>query len=133
VNKKGFSLLELTITIIVLAIGLVTLLGVVKYVTINSSKNHVNTVSGWLCEDKLEEELKARYDSGFSALSTGTTTESPVSGFSGYTRETTIGYVDISDLTAIIGGPTDYKRIEVEVNGFGSPTSITVSAVVSDY
>ena len=88
-KKRGFSLIEIILVMIILSVGLTTLILVLRHAIRQSTETHFHTVSNWLCQEKIEEILSERRNNGFNDdnLPIGTVPESSVPGFSNYTRK----------------------------------------------
>lgn len=117
--KKGFTLVELVVVLVLLSVGLVTLLLVLRNASVSNATAHIITVANELGEGKIEEILADRKTQGFDYIKNlNYPTEDPVTGFNSYMREVDIYYVDLSDLdTPVID--SNYKRVEVSVNSKG--------------
>lgn len=118
---------------IVLSLGLTTLILVLRYSVIQFSSSHFYTLSNWLCQEKMEEIVSDRRDSGFNYIVNSNYPDEPsVSGFALYNRTVRISYVELSDLTTPAAGPTDYKRVEVSVDS-GNTAPTELYSVVTRY
>ena len=131
-RKRGFSLIEIILVMVVLSIGLTTLILVLRYSVIQSANTHFYTIANWLCQERMEEIISERRDNGFSAVESlmPSVDGNPVPGFSGYRRTTTLSYTDLDEA---LDSSDDYILIEVEVTGGGSATPLSMETVVSNY
>ena len=117
-NKKGFTLIEIIVMIVMAGILLPTI--IVPFVTgiRGSGKPEMVTTVMYLAHYKMEEFMKYRYLN--SALNpTAVTSYAAISGFSGYQWQWEILYVD-SDFNVVGDGilatnHRGYKRILVRV------------------
>jgi len=144
-DPRGFTLIEIIITIVVVSIALFGLLGGVSFVITKNLNAEVMTSATFLAQEKMEEKVARKRGSGYSYspdLDIGTTTENPVSGFSNYTRSVEICNVDTNGANPDCTAPDDgsgYKRITVEVNYNKSlpdlPTDnlVILSTVLANY
>ena len=114
-NQTGFSLLELSIAIIILVSSLIPLTQAFPYSAkiINSAKN--DTIASYLAQEKIEEILSLGYENiGINTIETrhslGTATSSYLYFFE---RESVINYVD-TDLQNSVTD-TGLKKINTTV------------------
>ena len=82
------TLIESVMLIVVMSIALPPMLATIARVTRDNVAPECRVIAMNMIRDKMEELIHIRHDKGYgdSALNTGTSTESPVSGFSAYTR-----------------------------------------------
>ena len=64
--KRGFTLVELLVVMVVLAFGLTTMLMMLKSASSNNADAHFITVAGKLAEGRLEEIIADRRTQGFA-------------------------------------------------------------------
>ena len=100
-SQKGFSLIEVLISITILSIGLLGLAALQVHAIRGNALGKKNTLAVALAEEKMEEVRNTPY----ASIGAGTTTETSVNGRI-YDRVTTV-----EDNTPA----TDMKRITVEV------------------
>ena len=120
-TKKGFSLLEVMLAILLFGIGLVFLLQIVNTGLFVSGQNEDTVIAANLAQEKMEELRNAAY-----AALVSETPAAAVSGFTGFTREVLVG-----DLTP---AQTGLKQITVNVNWSAKNQTMTTTMVtyVSD-
>lgn len=112
-NNKGISLLEATITIAVIMLGILMLSKVFPVAFQVGRSAEQATIATNLSQAKLEEMFYLDYDN----ISIGTIetkarlSSNPASPFYGYQRETVVDYVDSSLNTSVT--ETGMKRITV--------------------
>ncbi|MEA3492765.1 MAG: type II secretion system protein [Candidatus Margulisiibacteriota bacterium] len=126
-NKRGFSLIEVVISITVLAIVLYALIAVFITTGVKGVNVEIFTVAQSLAEGKLEETM---------ALSFNNVTSESETNFSGnlsdFSYEIISNYVSGEALDTPVGYSTDYKKIEVLIRhpDLGIPT--TLESIRSD-
>lgn len=134
--KRAYTLVELLIVIMILAVGLVTMLLVLRNATISSVNVGYMTVASGLAQGKIDEILADRITNanGFDYISTQDYNEDPVSGFDGYSITVDMYYfnyyVDFDTPEAL---PTRYKRVDVTVAKEDVNTDIVFSTIVCSY
>ena len=113
--KPGFSIVEALVMMAVLALGLVTILLVLRSANINNANAHFISIASKLAQGKLEEIVADRKTRGFAYIDNSNyEEEDPVDGFVAYKRNVNIYFVDISDLDTEVE-VSNYKRIDVTV------------------
>lgn len=120
-NLKGFSLVEVIVSLVVIAI--IMYAGLAVFITSGAKGVNVDvyTVAQTLAEDKLEEAMVQDF------VDVTSESETSFSGdLSNYTYEITMDYVSTEALDIAVGSPTDYKKISVLVRHpqLGRPTSL---------
>ena len=136
-QDRGFTLTEVIITIVVVAVALLGLLGSISFVAGRHLSAEATTTATELAQEKMEEKIAKKRGTGYSAspaLDIGTTTENPVSGFSNYKRDVEICNVDANFLNPSCSGADNgsgYKRITVKVNYVGSLLDLPAGDLVS--
>jgi len=137
--KKGFTLVELIVVLVVLAIGLMTLLLAIRVANIQNATSHFIAVSEQLAGQKMEEVLWYRDSAGINSIkSAAFPPEDPITvsspAFSNYKREVEIINVRLSDLNASVGGTTTgYIRVKVTVSSkAGIAPDVEVITIISD-
>jgi prepilin-type N-terminal cleavage/methylation domain-containing protein len=139
-REAGFTLIEVVVTIIVLAIALGILVPFV--VSLKGSASPVVTQQAiTLAQERLEQIIADRSDTSIPRGFTYATTpgnypaENPVTGFTNFTRSVAIACVTTANLNAvgtapspscsIADGETDYARVTVTVtNATSGPVSV---------
>ncbi len=109
-NCRGLTLVELILTIIIIAICFIPVSVIYQQVLGNAHRTRVIAVAESLASSKLDEVL----GDGFASVSDESST-SFSSPFTDYSYEVEVDYVAAADLTTAVVGPTEYKRIEVKV------------------
>ncbi|MEE8638345.1 MAG: prepilin-type N-terminal cleavage/methylation domain-containing protein [Candidatus Margulisiibacteriota bacterium] len=120
-NKRGFTLVELIISIVVIAIIMYAAIGIFVASGAKGVNVEVFTVAQSLAENKLEQAMAQDF---------GDVTDEAEANFSGdlnqYSYEIVMDYVSGEALDTPVGSPTDYKKIRVLIRHdlLGAPTSL---------
>lgn len=132
----GFTLIEVIIAVIVMAIAIPPVFWALRDANVRRVDPINLSRARWLANEKIEDVLAdARSTTrGYSYLVNGNyASESPVSGFTGFTRSVSIAE---SGANLVAGSGTGYKTVAVSVtyvDGKGTTRSLSVSTVVTDY
>lgn len=132
----GFTLIEVIIAVVVLAIAIPPVFWALRDANVKRVDPINLSRARWLVNEKIEDVLAdARSTTrGYSYLVSGNyASESPVSGFSGFSRSVVISE---SGASLVSGSGTGYKTVAVTVNyvdGKGATKSLSVSTVVTQY
>ncbi|MFH1683390.1 MAG: type II secretion system protein [Candidatus Margulisiibacteriota bacterium] len=118
---KGFTLIEVIISLVVIAV--IMYAGLAVFITSGTKGVNVDvfTVAQALAEDKLEEALVQDF------VNVSSESETNFSGdLAGYSYEITVNYVSTEALDIAVGGPTDHKKINVQIRHpqLGKPASL---------
>ena len=140
-NDRGFSLIELIITIIVIAVGVLGLIAALSFTTGRSINAELMTTTTLLAQERMEQLIGDRRSSGYTAasLDIGTTPATAFSApYADYTWTVEICNVDDTLMPTNCTDPDDgsgYKRMTVTVVNTRMPEASTVSIVslVTDY
>ncbi len=137
-NEGGFTLIELIITIIVLAIAGIGVMSVFSNSMRTGANPLVVTQAAHLAREKMEIVIGDRQNTarGFSwIIPANYPAENPVSGFSAFNRSVLIYCVSAGDLNTNVGSPpctTGYAHITVSVTNAAIGT-ITSESIVANY
>ena len=125
-DKKGFTLLEVMVAVVVLAFGLLAIMHLFPIGLRASKISRDTTVASLLAQAKIEE-LR---NTGWASLSSSTTTEGygTITNYPQFKRVTTIDYVDV------VNDP-NLKKIVVEVfyKPYGGERSVKLVTLFTDY
>lgn len=134
-TRRGFTLAEAVIAVVILAISVPSMLWAVR----QEHKARVQPVMAskarWLATEKLEDIIADRHSTtrGYTYLTTSNyAAESPVSGFTGFTRSVAIAET-AADLAS---AGTGYKKVTVTVgwtDGTGAARTLALATVITDY
>ena len=128
-NKRGFSLLELVLAIVIIGMCIIPIALKHQQAAQGSYQTKVLTIATALAEGEIEEVI----GSGFSAASDVSLTsfDSP---FDDYSYQITVHYVEGDDLdTSVDPTTTDYKNIEVQVSHSVLDQAVVLNTVLVDY
>ena len=115
-RQSGFTLVEIVISIVIVAIAFYTLIIVLGNVTIMNVGNQQALKAAFLVERVMEEFTVEGKDWNNDYVSRET--ESFGGDFTNFSNKVDVYYVDLNDLNGCaIVPPTDYKRVEVIVTG----------------
>ena len=126
--KKGFTLVELVIAMVIIAIIMYAAIAIFVASGARGVNVEVFTVAQSLAEDKLEQAMAQDFDDA---------TDEAEANFSGdlnqYSYEIVMDFVSGEALDTVVGSPTDYKRIRVSIRHdlLGAPTSL--ESIRADY
>ena len=132
-RTRGFSLIELVLVITLTSIAVGALVRVMGELAVQSQTAQVVSLASNLARERMEEVLADRYTfaTGFDSFVEGDyPNEIPVADFETYERRVEIDYVDLADLEASVGGPTNYKRVRVSVD-HSEIGKVTISTILS--
>ena len=121
INKKGFTLIELVVSMVVIA----TIMYAVIAIFITSGAKGVNveifTVAQALAENKLEEAMALDFTDVTSESQTNFTGD-----LSNYNYEIVVNYVSAEALDSAVGYATDYKKIKINIRhaNLAGPTQL---------
>lgn len=109
-SRGGFTLVEITVALVILAAAVLGLTGSSAKLTTAATGAELRALALYSVEDRITEvRLDTRYDQLESLYGT---VESNALGLTGFTRTTTVTHVTLSD-----GKPVDYKIVSVVLDG----------------
>lgn len=130
--RRSTTIIETVAAIVILSVALPTLLSTFAEASHQSIKPYQQSIASMLAIERMEEIVARRYrgTDGYGAVTTANfPAESPVSGFSGFSRTVSVSYVN-ADLSAA-GSDQGYKRVTVDVSGNG--VDIAIERVFADF
>jgi prepilin-type N-terminal cleavage/methylation domain-containing protein len=134
-NQRGFTLIEVIITIVLLAIITSGLMAMFTTFARNNGDPSVIIQATELAQEKMEQIIgdKNFPTVGFNNVTNGRYgAENPVAGFTGFNRSVNIIYVNTGALnTTVSPGPTNYKNVTVTVSSKAG--SVTTSTLIGSY
>jgi prepilin-type N-terminal cleavage/methylation domain-containing protein len=130
VRKNGFTLIELAISITIMAIAFYLLVTVFTTFAPRTVTVEMINRKTYLAQEKMEEHLAKSFASVASVSATSFTSPS-----SAYTYQIIVTYVATSDLNTPVAGPTPFKNVKVRVWGgtIDASKSVEVVSVISSY
>jgi len=134
-HKNGFTLIEVLLTVVILAVGLFGLMILYYNSTRNIMEGDINLMASFLVRERLEQLIGDKVNNGYASLTNASyTTTSTVSvGNHFFTRSFNIYEVNKTDLSTPLVG-SGYKRIDMTVSwGMIAGQNITVSTLLTDY
>lgn len=128
-SKKGFTLIEVILVMVILAISLPPLCILIVNVVRKNVLTQVQATATALAEGEMEKVTNMR----FSGIAT--TAQTAFSApFTAYNYTITVDYVNASDLnTPVVPGPTNYKRVQVMVNNAISGNLTLTTLIANDW
>lgn len=117
-TKKGYSLIELIIVIVILSIAIPMLVYMLGNLAAQSIASEKRTTATFLCQEKIEEIIADRWNPniGFDNIPVGSFSES-IPGFPDFSRSVSIVYVTKSGSSFVdSASPPYYKRARVWVS-----------------
>lgn len=126
-NRRGFTFIDAVLAVVLVAGGYLALGTVLANTSLMTMECETGMTALMLARGKAAE-MRAKEFDGVASISA-----TPFSGaFSGYQYAVTVGYVNASDLDAVVPGPTEYKRIDVAVNYAGSTKTAHLYDLVTE-
>ena len=133
-NRKGFTLIEVLITIVLLSIITSGIMTMFSTFTQNNADPSVMTQATALAQEKLDQVIADKQNSarGFNYVTNvNYPAENPVAGFAGFSRSVNVIYVNSGALNTAVAGPTNYKNVTVTVTA--STGNVTTSTLIGSY
>jgi len=133
-EKRGITLIELALTIVVISIGLVGIMILFENATRGIMQADMNVIASNLAHEKLEQIVLDKWRDGYDAvLDSNYPDEGFSDEFSVFTRSTDIYEVSGTDLATEEEG-SGFKRVEVTVSwGEGALNRVTVPTLLASY
>jgi len=114
VKRRGFSLIEVILAIVVLSASFLGLVYALSNTTLHNIDLDISTTAILLAREKMSETTAKPFANVVGVSTTGFGGD-----FSDYSYEVEVDYVDASDLDTAVVGPTEYKRITVTITSAG--------------
>lgn len=126
-RSGGFTLVETTLAIVVLAAMFIGMSYVLSNTTMQNIDVDISTTAIFLAREKMEQ-VKAKSFANIAAESSA-----PFSApYQQYFSTVAVDYVNSADLDTAVGGPTDYKKITVTVTATGWNGNIRIRDLKSN-
>ncbi|OWY73240.1 hypothetical protein B7486_02525 [cyanobacterium TDX16] len=136
-SRLGATIIELAMCIVILAVALPPLMSSFIEASNQSILPVRESSASFLVVERMEAVIARRYrgTDGYSALTVPTVAEfpdeSPVSGFSAYSRSVRVSYVN-SDLSAAVSDQ-GYKLVTVTVTWDGGASQLVIERVFANF
>ena len=137
-NQRGFTLIEIIITIVLLAVLTSGLMAMFTTFSKSNGDPSVMTQATELAQEKMEQIIADKNNParGFNYVTNGNYPAeppfNPALGFNGFSRSVNVIFVNTGALdTTVSPGPTNYKKITVTVNS--NTGSVTTSTLIGSY
>ncbi len=127
--QQGFTLLELVLVIVVVALASVPILGQFSQAGQSLLLNEDIQTAGQLAQERAEIVLALRRDQGYAAVPTGPTSEVLAGNYTGYTRTLSVNEPPLGTGCAV--GAT-CKEVLIGVERGGSPRA-SLTLLLVDY
>jgi hypothetical protein len=128
-------MVEAIAAIVVLAIAVPPAMWAIREAHVQRVNPRMASTARWLAVEKIEDAIADRHSTtrGYAyVVNANYATESPVSGFAGFTRS-----VSVTETGAdLLSAGTGYKRVVVTVSwtdATSTSRSLTLTTVVTDY
>lgn len=109
-DRRGFSLIDAVVAICIVGACFLALAGVISNTTMQNADVEFSSTAIYLARGKMTETMAKDFDSISNVARTDFSGD-----FSSYDSQVTVGYVDAANLDTVVVGPTDYKRVTVDV------------------
>ncbi len=132
-NDKGFTLIEVILIIVIMAIVIPGVIAGVSYMTASQVNLLGTTTTANLAREELEGIIAKKQSScgtcGYANITVGAGTFSAVTGFPNYEKKTDVELVDSNLNTSV----TDlgYKKITVRVRAVGVGPSVPDAVLIT--
>jgi len=128
-KTRGYTLIEVILVIVIMAIAIPTLISAVSFITKGQVNAIGTTTAADLAQSRMEEIMGDRMNPtppyGFTYIVVGNfPAETPVAGFTNYNRSVAITCYTTDALTVTAVCPTDFKQVRVTVHPVGVGPSV---------
>lgn len=124
-SKKGFTIIETVIFIVVLGIVLAPFSILIVNVMAKNAYSQAWATSVAIAEGEMERVTNLRFQSVEGEI--------PVALFTTTNYQVNVDYVNANDLNTPVAGPTDYKRVQIVVNNYIAGTVTLTTLVTNDW
>lgn len=133
-GRRGFTLLEMLLTMIVIAVGMMGVMQLFENAARGALQADLSGIATVLAREKLERIAVDKVRDGYAAIDAGDYPQEHFSGeFSPYVRTTEITEVSGDDLVTPEAG-SGFKRVVVTVRWGAQPSErIAIATVFADY
>ena len=132
-TQRGTTIIEVAMALTILAIALPPMIQAFADASRQTILPANDAVAGFLAIEKMEEIVARRYrgTDGYTGVDALVGTESPVSGFSYFTRTVTEAFVTSS--LAASGSDVGYKKFTVTVTWQSGAKQLAIEHVFADF
>ena len=133
-KESGFTLIEVILVIVIMAIAIPSLIMGVSFMTQRQVNALGTTTAVDLAQERLEQIIADKRNPlvGFANINNARyPAETPVAGFAQYNRTVNIVCVSPANLDAAVACPTDYRRVQVTVQAVGVGQSVPDAVLVT--
>jgi len=127
-DKKGFTLVETLMTMVIMGIVLAPFSVLTVNVMVRNVRSQATATAVALAEAETERVTSLRF-----SLVNDEASASFTAPFNGFTKEIVVDYVNPDALDTPVVGPTDYKRIRVRVTSATADTITLTTLVANDW
>ena len=126
--------MEVLFALLIMSFGLVAFLSLFSEMTRSTIDDEFTMTGSHLATQKLEEVLANKAAFGYANLPIGIAEEKIHYGNHEFTRNTSIQWVETSDLKTVSGVDTGFKRVDVGVSwNEGTLQQVQLMSLVSNY
>ena len=112
-GQAGFSLIDMVIAIVIMSIGLSTTLASLGVMGQRQVMNESLFDASMMAQAMMDRALNKGFTNVNNLAGTGVTYDATY--YPNYTYDLNVGYVNVTNLNTTVGGPTNYKRVEIIV------------------
>jgi len=136
-HRSGFTLIGLTMTIVIIGVILPAIYAALVNPILNSGFEYNQTKALALAQEKMEEIFSAKASSsillGYDYITEANyPDESSISGFPGFTRSVSVTELVGNDLSTVSAG-SGFKRVIVNVTWDNGGSSVSLTNILGDY
>jgi len=134
-KQKGFTLIELALTIVIISVGLFGMMVLFDNVTRGAMEGDLNIISMYLGRERMEKIVFDKAYSGYDyvGMSNYPPSEAVSVGNNNFIRDLSIYEVSKQDLMTPLTG-SGFKRIDVTIRWGTEPLQrVSLSTVLTDY
>lgn len=134
-KKRGFTLIEVLFTVVIIAVGLFGLMVLYYNATRNVMEGDINLMATFLARERMEQIISDKVNNSYSYVTNSryNTTSSVSVGNHFFTRSFNIYEVDGTDLVTPLDN-SGYKRIDMTVSwGTAAGQSVVLSTLLTNY
>ena len=124
--KRGFTLIELVMAVVIAAIIFISLATVLSMALWHTVKPEYYTVAAGLAAGEIDRVTNQKFSNVTSEAATAF-----AGNFSDYNHQVGVDYVNGADLTQVSVPPTDYKRVTIIISKASFPNVIVVTLATS--